>query len=70
MRKPSYRVGVWGRDGSRVFTDLEAGGLLDFLESKIAKSIEFLQVFLDFWGSQKSLFLERFLERFLDRFLD
>ena len=26
VRKPMLRVGVWGRDGSRVLTDLEAGG--------------------------------------------
>ena len=28
MRKPSYRVGVWGREDSRIRTDVEAGGLL------------------------------------------
>ena len=65
VRKPSYRVGVWGREDSPIFTDLEAGGLL---QNAIYIYIYIYTQNSLFWGRKKKGFWIGFSMIFRYRF--
>ena len=54
MRKPSYRVGVWGRENAKIPPD-----------SRLADCSKMLYIYI---YTQNSLFGRSVLDRFLERF--
>ena len=58
VRKPSYRVGVWGRENAKIFSD-----------PRLADCSKMVYIYIYIY-TQNSIFGGSVLERFLDRFFN